>query len=93
MACTAAVGIGVAVGTPPLATWGVVALGAVVDAGTDVGVVEPPLDSGVAVAEDPQANNRATNSRTIALGRCLINRGFNLDISRGSPILLCVTNC
>ncbi|MEO2140850.1 MAG: hypothetical protein ABGX63_01580 [bacterium] len=58
------------------------ALGA---AGTAVGEVEPLLAAGIDVAEDPQANNKATNNRTIALGRCLINRGFNLDISGGSP--------
>ena len=29
------------------------------------------LTTGVAVADDPQANNRATNNRTIALGQCL----------------------
>jgi hypothetical protein len=34
-------------------------------AGADVG-------AGVAVAEDPQANNRATNNRTIALGQCFM---------------------
>lgn len=61
---------------------GAFALGA---AGTAVGEVEPLLAAGTDVAEDPQANNKATNNRTIALGRCLINRGFNLDISRGSP--------
>ena len=36
-----------------------------------VGEVEPLLVTGVAVADDPQANNRATNNRTIALGQCL----------------------
>jgi len=34
-------------------------------AGADVG-------SGTAVAEDPQANSRATNSRMMALGRYLL---------------------
>jgi hypothetical protein len=47
------------------------------DDGTDVacgfavGEVVPLLATGVAVAEDPQANSRATNNRTIALGQCL----------------------
>jgi hypothetical protein len=51
-------------------------------AGADVGA------AGTEVAEDPQANSRATNSRTIALGRCLINHGLELDIGRApSPEL------
>ena len=29
------------------------------------------LAAGVAVADEPQANSRATNNRTIALGQCL----------------------
>ena len=41
-----------------------------VSCGTVVGDVVP-LDDGVAVAEDPQANNNATNSKTIAFGICL----------------------
>jgi hypothetical protein len=55
--------------------------GALVAAGNAVGLpVLPPDDgtavgaalaAGVAVAEDPQANSRATNNRTIALGQCL----------------------
>ena len=53
--------------------------GAEVACGAVVGELEP-LDDGVAVAEDPQANNRATKSRTIALGRCLVNIGLDLDI-------------
>ncbi len=65
----ALVAAGNAVGLPALA----------VDDGTAVGegvvepVVEPVLAAGVAVADDPQANNRATNNRTIALGKCLVN--------------------
>ncbi len=48
------------------------------------------LEAGVAVAEDPQANNRATNSRTITLGRCLVNDNLGLDLETGtasSPLL------
>jgi hypothetical protein len=37
-----------------------------------VGDDVPLLASGVAVAEDPQANNRTTNSKTIALGQCFM---------------------
>ena len=69
----ALVAAGNAVGLPALAP----------DDGTAVGeaVVEPGLvlvlvlvlAAGVAVADDPQANNRATNNRTIALGKCLVN--------------------
>ena len=78
----ALVAAGNAVGLPALAP----------DDGTAVGegVVEPVLvlAAGVAVADDPQANSSTTNNRTIALGRCLINRGLDFDIgtsfSRGS---------
>ena len=47
----------------------------------DVAVgVSPPLEAaGVAVAEDPQANNSATNNRTTALGRCLETRALTAD--------------
>jgi hypothetical protein len=45
--------------------------GADVACGFAVGEVAPLLATGVAVAEDPQANSRATNNRTIALGQCL----------------------
>jgi len=51
------------------------ALGA---AGTAVGEVEPLLAAGADVADDPQANSRATNNRTIALGKCLMNFEFGL---------------
>ena len=63
----ALVAAGNAVGLPALAP----------DDGTAVGVaaVEPVLvlvlAAGVAVAEDPQAINNATNSKAIAFGRCL----------------------
>jgi hypothetical protein len=55
-----------------------VAAGAAVACGADFGVV-PPLDSGVAVAEDPQANNKTTNNRIIAFGRCLMTLGLSDD--------------
>jgi len=56
-----------------------VSVGADVDVGADVGV-SPPLEAaGVAVAEDPQANNSATNNRTTALGRCLETRALTAD--------------
>ena len=51
------------------------ALGA---AGAAVGEVEPLLAAGADVADDPQANSRATNNRTIALGKCLMNFVFGL---------------
>lgn len=54
---------------------GAFALGA---AGTAVGEVEPLLAAGADVADDPQANSRATNNRTIALGKCLMNFEFGL---------------
>jgi len=40
--------------------------------GAAVGAAELVLVTGVDVAEDPQANSRATNSRTMALGRNLL---------------------
>ena len=43
-----------------------------------MGEGEPLLATGGAVAEDPQANNRATNIRKIALGKCLVNFVPNL---------------
>ena len=85
----ALVAAGNAVGLPALA----------LDDGTAVGeaVVEPGLGlvlvlaAGVAVADDPQANSSTTNNRTIALGRCLINRGLDLDIGTSfSHVSCCV---
>ena len=46
-------------------------------AGTDVASV---AGRAVAVADDPQANNRATNNRTIALGKYLVIWSLDLDI-------------
>ena len=54
--------------------------------GTAVGADPPPVDgaavgevvtvellaTGVAVADEPQANSRTTNNRTIALGQCFM---------------------
>ena len=77
VAWTAAVGTAVG-GTEPPVEGTEVAAGAAVACGADFGVV-PPLDSGVAVAEDPQANNKATNNRTIAFGRCLMTIGLSDD--------------
>ncbi len=59
-------------------------------AGTAVGGAgaEVAAGNGVAVAEDPQANSSATNSRTIALGRCLIIRGLVLDIGKFPSLLI-----
>ena len=43
---------------------------------------------GVAVADEPQANSRATNSRTIALGQCLNNCDLDVDFGTvPSPVL------
>ena len=82
--------------------------GALVAAGNGVGLPEsPPVDGtgvawgpavgegaplGVAVAEDPQANNRATNNRTIALGKCFMIWGPLLDFGMvPSPYLRVTT--
>ena len=42
--------------------------------------------SGVAVADDPQANRKITNSKTIALGKCLNNRGLDLEVGTAPSI-------
>jgi hypothetical protein len=69
------VALGIAVGKAALPAsrvgTAVGADGADVACGFAVGEVVPLLATGVAVAEDPQANSRATNNRTIALGQCL----------------------
>ncbi len=54
--------------------------GAVVGAGTAVAGADVATGTTVAVAEDPQANSKATNKRTIALGRCLLIRGLDHDL-------------
>ena len=61
------------------------------DVACGLAVGEAPLATGVAVADDPQANSRATNNRTIAFGQCL-------TISVRDPVLVMVpspvaTNC
>ena len=61
--------------------------------GTAVGdAVVVPLDDGVAVAEDPQANSNATNSRTIAFGRCLEISGLIANCGTNFPPSLRITN-
>ncbi len=74
VAWTAAVGTAVGAGPPPVD--GAVVAGTAVGCGADVA----SAGTGVAVADDPQANNRAKNNRKIALGRCLVIRGLDLDI-------------
>ena len=50
--------------------------------------VEPLFDAGVSVADEPHANNKPTNNRTIAFGTSLRP---GLDISAGSfRITFCV---
>ena len=86
VACTAAVGTAVGAAGPGVAESA--------DAGTSVGPAGiavgevVPLDDGVAVAEDPQANSSATNSSTIAFGRCLDIIDLNGDCGKYlSPFL------
>jgi len=80
VACTAAVGTAVATGAE--------VAGAEVACGTAVGEVVEPLDAGVEVAEDPQANSKATNSNTMAFGKCRITRGLKADCGTYLPPLL-----
>ncbi|MCS5658089.1 MAG: hypothetical protein NZ762_06465, partial [Dehalococcoidia bacterium] len=54
--------------------------GADLACGTAVGEAFELLEAGSEVAEDPQANSRATNSRTMALGRYLLIRNPSSDI-------------
>ncbi len=68
--------MGTAVGAGPPPVDGAEVGGTAVGSGADVGAA----GTGVAVADDPQANNRAKNNRKIALGRCLVIRGLDLDI-------------
>ncbi len=80
---------GTAVGELPPDDGADVGDGADVDEGADVADgVSPPLEVGVAVAEDPQANNSATNNSTTALVRCLDTRALNADCGTYSPPLL-----
>jgi len=61
-------GVGLEAATLPVVGTGVGCWAAAVGA-----VEEPPvLAAGVEVADDPQANSKATNIKTIALGRCLL---------------------
>jgi len=79
VAWTAAVGTAVGAADP-----GAEVAGTAVSCGVAVGDVEP-LDDGVAVAEDPQANRNATNSRTIAFGRCLEISGLIANCGTNFP--------
>jgi len=80
VAWTAAVGTAVGAGPPPV--------DGVVVAGTAVAGTEVATGAEVAVAEDPQANSRATNNRTIALGKCLEMRGLERDIGTAPYLFL-----
>jgi hypothetical protein len=83
LASGASVALGTAVGELALLP----EAGACVAAG-----VSPPVEgtegTGVAVAEDPQANNSATNNRTTALVRCLDTRALNADCGTYSPLFI-----
>jgi len=86
VACTAAVGTAVA------AAGAEVADGAEVACGTAVGEVVDPLEAGVEVAEDPQANSRATNSNTTAFGKWRIARGLKADCGTYLPPFVTLCN-
>ena len=75
VAWTAAVGTAVAWGELPVD--GADVAGTAVACGADVGEVDPLSDCGVAVADEPQANNKATNNRTMAFGRFLETIGLS----------------
>ena len=78
-----AVGTGVAAAAPPPVD------GTAVTWDTAVGEGAP---LGVAVAEDPQANSKATNNSTIALGKCFMICGPFLDFGMvPSPYLRVTT--
>lgn len=64
--------------------------GADVGCGTAVGEDVLLLATGVAVADDPQANSSATNNKTIALGQCFMVCLPNLDSAMFLLPLLCV---
>ena len=85
VAWTAAVGTAVGAVDP-----GSAVAGSAVSCGTAVGDVVP-LDDGVAVAEDPQANNNATNSKTIAFGRCREISGLIADCGKKLPPFIRIT--
>ena len=86
VAWTAAVGTAVGAADPGVAE-SAVAGTSVGSAGIAVGDVVP-LDDGVAVAEDPQANSSATNSNAIAFGRCLDIIDLNGDCGKYLPLFL-----
>ena len=63
-------------------------MGAAAAAAVAWGLAVGEIGLGVAVAEDPQANNRATNKRMIALGQCLNNCDLDVDFGTvPSPVL------
>jgi len=82
VACTAAVGTAVAAAFAGAD----VAAGADLACGTAVGEAFEPLEAGSEVAEDPQANNNATNSNTMALGRCLGISDLVADFGTNLPL-------
>ncbi len=88
VAWTAGVGMAVAGTEPPVD--GADVAGTAVACGADVGDVDPASDCGVAVADEPQANNKATNNRAIAFVRLLRTIGFS-DDSR-TYLSLVITN-
>ncbi len=91
VACTAAVGPAVGAAAPGVVP-GAAAGTSVGSAGTDVGGAVELLGSGVAVAEDPQANSSATNSKTIAFGRCLDIFDLIGDCGKYLPLFLRIAN-
>ena len=89
VACTAAVGTAVGSADPGVVPGSAVAGTSVACAGV-VGV--ELLGCGVAVADDPQANSRATNSNTIAFGRCRAINGLDDDFGKCLPPVLRIAN-
>jgi len=89
VAWTAAVGTAVGCAEPP--DDGADVAGTAVACGADVGDVEPLSDCGVAVADDPHANNSATNSNTIAFGKFLNAVVLSDDISKNLLLSLRIT--
>ena len=85
VACTAAVGTAVAAGFA----------GAEVAAGAAGALAAGALaaGSGTAVAEDPQANSRTTNSNTIAFGKFFIAKSLKTDCDTFLPLLILTTLC
>ena len=77
-----------AVGTAVAAAFGAgaeVAAGADLACGAALGEVVEPVDEGSEVAEDPQANIKATNSNTTAFGKLCFTRSLKTDCSTYCP--------